>query len=295
MTMPDSPPADLGRLAAGIGRRRLGARLRELRLAQQMSLDEVAGRLGVAASTISRIETGKAPTRLSYLMLLLDMYGVTDAAQVQQLTSLAREGAAKGWWADYNNLLPPPARQYIGLEAAAASIRAYAPALIPDLLQTSGYAAAAAKATRPGIGRSPASRLAAATMRRQEIMRDGFALHVVIEEAVLRAVVGSAHVMAGQIRQLAALAAEPGVTIQVLVMATPRPVICPPLTVLSFPADPDVACTGNVYALPVLCKQTGIAAARDAFASLARAALPAGESARLIAALPGLIQERDHE
>jgi hypothetical protein len=131
-------------------------------------------------------------------------------------------------------------------------------------------------------------------MRRQQVMRDGFTLHVVIEEAVLRAVVGSASVMAGQIRHLAASAAEPGVTIQILAMATPRPVICPPLTVLSFPADPDVACTGNVYALPVFCKKTGIAAARDAFASLARAALPAGESARLITSLPGPTQAKDH-
>jgi transcriptional regulator with XRE-family HTH domain len=286
-------PADLGWLPAGIGRQRLGARLRELRLAQGMSLDEVAGRLGVAASTMSRIETGKAPTRLSYLTLLLDMYGVTDAAQIRQLTGLARGGAAKGWQAGYNDLLPPPARQYIGLEAAAASIQAYAPALMPDLLQTRDYAAAAAQATRPGIQRALASRLAAATMRRQEVMRDGFTLHAVIEEAVLRAVVGSAHVMAGQIRHLAALAAVPGVTIQILAMATPRPVICPPLTVLSFPDDPDIACTGNVYAQPALCKKARIAAARDAFASLVRAALPAGESARLIASLPGPVQEED--
>jgi DNA-binding XRE family transcriptional regulator len=65
MTMHESPPADLGWLPTGIGRQRLGARLRELRLAQGMSPDEVAGRLGVAASTMSRIETGKAPTRRS--------------------------------------------------------------------------------------------------------------------------------------------------------------------------------------------------------------------------------------
>jgi transcriptional regulator with XRE-family HTH domain len=259
--------------------------LRELRLSQGMQLEEVAARLGVAASTLSRIETGRAPTRLSYLTLLLDLYDVTDAEQVRQLTDWARKGKVKGWWADYNDLLQGPACQYLGLEAAAASVRVYSPALVPDLLQTRDYAAAAARAIRPGIRPSPAVRLAAVTMRRKGVMRDGFALHVVIDEAALRIVVGSAHVMAEQIRQLAVSATQPGVIVQVLAMATPRPVICPPVTVLTFPADPDIACTGILYGQAVLSKNTATKTACDAFARLSKAALPAEDSARLIASL----------
>jgi hypothetical protein len=51
--------------------------------------------------------------------------------------------------------------------------------------------------------------------------------------------------MAGQVRHLAARAASPTVTVQVVPMTTPRPVICPAFTLLSFPGDPDVAWTAG--------------------------------------------------
>ena len=87
-------------------RRRLGAELRRLREAQSRKLDEVAGELGLVASTLSRIETGKAPIRTLHLSKLLEMYGVTDPAVKRLLVEMAREGHRKGWWSDYHDLLP---------------------------------------------------------------------------------------------------------------------------------------------------------------------------------------------
>src|SRR5580693_8015183 len=80
-----------------IRRRRLGTDLRRLREARSLKLEEVAVHLGVAPSTLSRIETGKAPTRTSYLAVMLDLYGVTDASQRALLADLAREGQRRGW------------------------------------------------------------------------------------------------------------------------------------------------------------------------------------------------------
>jgi transcriptional regulator with XRE-family HTH domain len=50
-----------------VRRRRLGSELRRLREAHSFKLEEAADQLGLAASTLSRIETGKAPTRTAYL------------------------------------------------------------------------------------------------------------------------------------------------------------------------------------------------------------------------------------
>ena len=75
-----------------VRRRRLGSELRRLRESQSMKLEEVADQLGLAPSTLSRIETGKAPTRSAYLTSMLEMYGVDDSAQRQVLTELARDG-----------------------------------------------------------------------------------------------------------------------------------------------------------------------------------------------------------
>jgi transcriptional regulator with XRE-family HTH domain len=72
-------------MTASIGptvrRRRLGTELRRLREANSIKLEEVADQLGVAPSTLSRIETGKAPTRSAYLSEMLKMYGVEDPGQ----------------------------------------------------------------------------------------------------------------------------------------------------------------------------------------------------------------------
>src|SRR6266700_7046778 len=78
-----------------IRRRRLGADLRQLREQRSLRLEEVADQLGVAPSTLSRIETGKAPTRTSYLAVMLDLYGVADPARRRLLMDMAREGQRK--------------------------------------------------------------------------------------------------------------------------------------------------------------------------------------------------------
>jgi DNA-binding XRE family transcriptional regulator len=90
-----------------IRRRRLGTELRRLRESRSLRLQDVASSLGVAASTVSRIETGNAPTRTSYLTVMLELYGVADPADRRALIEMAREGQRKGWWAPSEDLLPP--------------------------------------------------------------------------------------------------------------------------------------------------------------------------------------------
>lgn len=54
--------------ARAVGRHGLGSELRALRQARSLRLEDVAAKLEVAPSTLSRIETGKAPTKMSYLL-----------------------------------------------------------------------------------------------------------------------------------------------------------------------------------------------------------------------------------
>src|SRR5579859_4338540 len=114
--MPDGPT---------VRRRRLGAELRRLRDGRGMKLDEVANHLGLVASTLSRIETGKAPIRTRYLNDLLDLYEITDPGMRRVLVEMAREGHRKGWWSDYDDVLPSGFDVYVGLEAEARELRAY--------------------------------------------------------------------------------------------------------------------------------------------------------------------------
>ena len=271
-----------------VSRHRLGTRLRELRQEHCMRLDTAAAALGVVPSTLSRIETGKAPARAGYVRILLDLYQVDDPAERQDLAGLAAHGRRDNWCAAAADLLAPEAMRYLGLETAATQIRLFAATVIPGLLQTPDYAMAAWQAARPGLTATQADRLAGLTCHRQQT-RTGRTLHAVIDEAALLRPPGTPALMAAQLAHLARAAGDSSVTVQILPLAVPWPVLSPPFTLLTFgPADPDAACVPGPAGRPALItavRAVGVRAA--AFAALAAAALPPDESAALITRLAG--------
>jgi len=283
-TTTTAPAAD-----PAVSRHRLGTQLRQLRQARALRLADVAAELGIAGSTLSRIETGKAPARASYIRVLLDLYHVTDPGQRRQITELARQGLEDDWCAEAAGLVPAETLRYLGLETAATQIRVFTTQLLPGVLQAPGYAEAAWHAARPGLSRQHARKLAALTGHRQQALASsGHLLHAVLDEATLLRPPGPAPLMAAQTDHLSALATTTRLTIQVLPLTTPWPILSPPFTLLDFdgPADPPAACTAGADGRPALTThpQT-VRALRDAFDALARAALPPAQSAHLITRL----------
>jgi transcriptional regulator with XRE-family HTH domain len=268
-----------------IRRRRLGAELRQLREARGLRLEDVAVRLDVAPSTLSRIETGKAPTRTAYLNTMLDIYDLDDEQQRRYLADLAREGQRKGWWAVYDDVLPVGLGPYLGLEADAGKIFVFAADVIPGLLQSACYAAAVTRASRPGLTHEQYDGLVSVAMRRQEIARGHRELHAIIDESALLRTFGSAQVMAAQLDRLAAAAADPLITVQVLRLATLTHVLSPGFTILSFTetVDADVACRdGNDEQVTVTSGSDSVGRLRDTFARLSHHADSAADSVSLI-------------
>lgn len=276
-----------------IRRRRLGTDLRQLREARSLKLEEVAVHLGVAPSTLSRIETGKAPTRTSYLAVMLDLYGVTDASQRALLADLAREGQRRGWWWEYEDLLPAGSGTYLGLEAEACALRAFEVQLIPELLQTPDYARAVIAAGRPELPALQAERLAGVQMRRQEVLSDPdpLQLRLILDESALLRSVGPEALMRQQLTSLAELAAaaRADATIQVLPLAAAeRLVLTGSFGILSFaePTDADVLyATGLRGQVLLEEREADVHAMRLMFDALSLSALPPAASARLIADL----------
>jgi transcriptional regulator with XRE-family HTH domain len=164
-----------------ICRHRLGAELRRLREVHGHRLQDVAARLEIAPSTLSRIETGKAPARTSYIHAMLDFYGVNDPQERRYLVDLAREGQRKGWWKQYDDLLPQDAAVFLGLEVAAVGVCTFAVRTIPGLLQTADYASAVIQAARPGFTADQVQALVTVTMQRRELSRDQRNLHAIID------------------------------------------------------------------------------------------------------------------
>jgi transcriptional regulator with XRE-family HTH domain len=271
-----------------IRRRRLGSDLRRLRERRSLRLEEVASQLGVAPSTLSRIETGKAPTRTSYLALMLDLYGVHDADQRRGLMDLAREGQRRGWWVGSDDLLPAGTGTYLGLEAEASDLRAFQSEVVHGLMRTADYARAVITARRPGLEADQAERLVQVAMRRQDVLRgtDPIRLRLVLDESVLVRAVGEPGVMRAQLEHLIEAGRAPNVTVQVLPLARQhRQLSAGSFGILSFaePDDADVVCaTGFRGQVLVEQRAADVQAMRLVFDGLSASALSPAESARLI-------------
>jgi transcriptional regulator with XRE-family HTH domain len=270
-----------------VRRRRLGSELRRLREDHSIKLEEVAERLGVAASTLSRIETGKAPTKSVYLTAMLEMYGVSDPAQRQVLVDMAREGHRKGWWSVYDDVLPTGFGIYVGLEAEAAGLRSFEGEAVQGLFQTPDYARAILREVQVRDTDEQVERLVDLRMKRQEVLDRNPPLDVwmILDEAVIRRTIGGPEVMRDQLARLVEASRKPNVTLQVLPFSTGSHAgLRGPFSILEFPerADPDVAYVESVAGIIYLEKEREVRTAAEAFDRLRAAALSPGQSTELI-------------
>lgn len=270
-----------------VRRRRLGSELRRLREAHSLKLEVAAERLGLAPSTLSRIETGKAPTRSAYLTSMLEMYGVTDPEQRQVLAEMAREGHRKGWWAAYDDVLPTGFGIYVGLEAEAASLRVFEAQVVHGLLQTEDYARAVTGATRRRRTREEIERLVQLRLQRQEVLdrERPVELFLILDEAVIRRPMGGRKIMSGQLSHLLEASTWPNVTLQVLPTSSgAHPALSGSFCILRFPesTDPDVVYSEGVAGHAYLEKESDVRACSEAFDLLQAAAMTPVDSADLI-------------
>jgi transcriptional regulator with XRE-family HTH domain len=271
-----------------VRRRRLGSELRRLREAQSIKLEEVAERLGLAPSTLSRIETGKAPTRTAYLNSMLELYGVDDPAQRQVLLDMAREGHRKGWWAVWDGVLPTGFGIYVGLEAEASSLRIYESQVVHGLLQTEEYARMVMTIVRRRQTAEEIDRLVTLRLQRQEVLlrADPIDLWIILDEAVLRRMTAPKDMMLRQFEHLCEASSWPNVTLQILPFgAGLHAGLGGPFAIIEFPErfDPDVVysegVTGQAYMEE---REREVRARSEAFDLLRATALPPAESLRLI-------------
>jgi transcriptional regulator with XRE-family HTH domain len=274
-----------------VRRRRLGSELRRLREAQSIKLEEVAEKLGLAPSTLSRIETGKAPTRSAYLTTMLDIYGVDDPVQKRMLVDMAREGHRKGWWAVWEDALPTGFGIYVGLEAEAASLRVYEAQVVHGLLQTEEYARTVMTTVRRRQSPAEIDRLVKLRMKRQEALSkpDPLELWIILDEAVIRRAMGPPDLMKRQLAHLIEASQWPNVTLQVLEFSSGfHPALNGPFAIIEFPErfDPDVVYSeGVVGQAYVEEREKEVKAQVEAFDLLRATALPPADSADLIRTL----------
>lgn len=199
-----------------VRRRRLGQELRRLREDKNMTAEQVAERLLVSQSKISRLENGRRSISQRDVRDLCGVYEVQDQRMVDSLMEMAKDSRQQGWWHAFGDV---PYSVYIGLETDAASLRVYDPQVIPGLLQTRPYAEALITGALPETPSSDIDNRVQVRLRRQEritAVENPLRLWTVLDEAALRRVVGNKLLMREQLEFLVEQSQLPHVTVQVI-------------------------------------------------------------------------------
>lgn len=227
-----------------VGRRLLAADLRRHRLESGRTIEEVAAHLECSPAKVSRMETGIVKVGPQDLRAVLELYGVGGAAR-DALFSLVRQARVRGWWEAYADVVPPSSVRFFGLEDGAELIAQHVTSLVPGLLQTEGYIRALVGSVA-GIDPAIVDRRVELRLRRSALLDrpEPPELDVLLDEAVLRRVIGGREVFAGQLRHLLAVADRPSVSLRVIEFDSPvHPAVGITFTMFRFAGDP----TGVVF------------------------------------------------
>ncbi|MFD7018118.1 helix-turn-helix domain-containing protein [Streptomyces sp. NPDC059928] len=202
-------------------RRQLGADLRRLRERKGLTLEEAGALVGVSKATLSRYETKEGTVKWPAVDALCREYDASEKER-KTLVELAKGAKIQGWWRSLADPIPESMNLMLTLEDEVVREDHYACMYVPGLLQTRAYAEAVHRASEMRCTEQEIAHMVDIRMKRQELLTRDDAPHIwaVIDEAVIRRMVGGREVMREQLRHLQCQAELPQVTIQILPFAS---------------------------------------------------------------------------
>ncbi len=267
--------------------RQVAAELRRLRENAAMSGAEVALRLGMSPSKVSRLETGNSGLQVEDVAALLGLYQV-PATRREELIDLVRRGEERGWWQRQGAGLPELWRSLMDFEATATRIQNFEPLFVPGLLQTAEYCRATIRGAYATVSETELDNLAASRMARQALLTRGAAPQflAVLDEGALRRPVGGPGVLHRQLQHLVSVAERPNVTLRVVPLAAGAHAgLSGPFVILEFNGEASLVFVENHRTGLFLEDEADLAGYRLALGNILNAALAPPATVDLLAAL----------
>ena len=270
------------------GKRRLGRFIKPIRVRSGRKPEEIATLAVCSKQTVYRLESGDALPSLHRFTTVLGLIGATEdeRRRALHLWEIADGDTAV---IEHAGDLPANYRRFRMDECEAVRERTLDTVIVPGMLQTADYAAAIHRAARPRTGRLVSENWAADERRdRQSLLfRPGrrLALHSLIDEAVLRRMIGGPSVMAAQLDHLLNMSREPEITIQVVPFTFGAyGAMSGPVTIFTFPEDgePDSAYLEYVAGGQSLEDEDDVAGLSAVWHEIANSAPSPAESADII-------------
>ena len=246
--------------------------LKAWRERMELTQQAFADKLGYSVALVAAVEQCKRSPTVDFATRCDE---VTDAPGTfaRWQTQVARES--------YPAFFAP----VLAFEREAVRIHCWELGAVPGLLQTEDYARALIKSGRPMDSDTAIDRLVSARIERQAILAGDHPpmLWYVIDEGVLRHVVGSRAVMGSQLDRLIESADMPGIVIQVLPFTADNHAGSDgPVTVYEFTAAPTVCYTECYSGGRIVEAHEEVAGLMTAVSMLRASALPPRESRELI-------------
>jgi transcriptional regulator with XRE-family HTH domain len=205
----------------------VGATLRRFREGAQLSTRELARRMGVASSYVSKVELGQLGLQPEFCKRVARVLGLARPERDLLAALLALHLAEHHSVPASTDALRQAQRAVRSLERSCHSYRIFQPSLIPGLLQTRAYVQAVFSRLT-----SPSRVMASLTQRlsRQEILKDHRkSFQFLIADWALGPHWCSDRTMAQQLRHLEKLSGRPNIAIRVLPHDFRFPEDVPPL------------------------------------------------------------------
>lgn len=272
------------------GKRRLGRFIKPIRVRSGRKPEEIATLAVCSKQTVYRLESGDALPSLHRFTTVLSLIGATEE---ERRRALHLWEIADGDTAviEHAGDMSANYRRFRMDECEAVRERTLDTVIVPGMLQTADYAAAIHRAARARTGRPVGETWAADERRdRQSLLyRPGrpLELHSLIDEAVLRRMIGGPSVMAAQLEHLLTMSLRDRITIQVVPFSFGAyGAMSGPVTIFTFPEDgePDSAYLEYVAGGQSLEDEQDVAGLSAVWHEIAAAAPSSEESADIIRA-----------
>jgi transcriptional regulator with XRE-family HTH domain len=263
--------------------RALGAELRQARERAGVGLRELARRLEISHSVLSRIETGERPPRPEDVASILTALGVHGPAQ-ESILELSRDTGGSHWLSVGMPELDRQLAALLDFERTASHIVDVSPLLIPGLLQTSEYVRAIM--TAAGLPSHEVEMRSAMRLGRREILRtrNPVRLTAYIGEPALCQQIVNAAAMREQLKFIVKMAEQPHVTVHIIPTATGwHPGLEGTFSLLEFTAAPPIVHLETRRSGLFLGEGADVDAYRTAIDKVREVAMSPADSTRLIA------------
>ncbi|MGW1652701.1 helix-turn-helix domain-containing protein [Streptomyces atratus] len=197
--------------------RRLGAELRKMRTAADMTTEAAARALGVPRTNIPNMESGRSGISAERVRTMAEAYGCRNEAWVEALTAMTSPYRSP-WWAAYRDRLPASFLDVAEMEWYARRLRIALTVHMPGLFHTEEHAHAVFKHVIPQLAPADVDARMALRLDRCQVLDkvDPPPIELIMYEAALRTQFGGPKVAKGQLHHILAMSERYDVTVHAI-------------------------------------------------------------------------------